>query len=806
MSLPTQNRMSLSDLNQAARFTNGSLGIGTTSPSTTLDVVGTGRITTSLTTGAVNATNVTATNIVGTTVSSGTFIGSNANVTTGTVGTLVSSNANVTTQTVGTSRITSSLLALGNSNTVGSIITTGGNVGIGVVSPSQSLDVNGNISLSNVGGSRMFLGNSTSGSARLNIRDLNYNLVEFQYATTTVGTIRSFSDGNPGIILNASGTSHFTLDSRGNVGIGATAPSYTLDVTGTGRITTSITTGAVNATNITATNIVSTAISSGTLNLTTAVASTGITVATLLATTSVSSGAVYSTNATSTNIVGTTISAGTAVATTYTGGSMSLSGNLSLAGTLTTVNITTTNISDTNISAGTVTATNINVTSQTVGSQIVLTNMNIIGSGTLGWGSELYSAKGIYATLYDGSTNRYITLSSTGNLGIGTTSPSYALHVVDSSSSPFPVYINGAGKTTNSGILLNSNTSGGYCSFINFNNANILSNATHLSLNSSNVSYSTSIQPHGGNVGIGTTNPSYTLDVTGTCRITTNLIVPISQTNLGLIGTSTISDTFTHNTNTVSHYGLKWVNDSDSSGEANAYLSSWGGLKFFTRGIKRMHIDINGNVGIGTATPSTKLEVNGGQFYINEGTLGAPTATSFGGNQTKIVLWGGVNGSSIPYGLGMEASHLWFSADHGFKWYNTASGAIMQLTAGNLLTTGDVIAFSSISDARLKTDVENISDQSSIDVVNSLRPVSFTWLDTIANESCRGKRDIGFIAQEVESSTHYAVSEFNEINSQDTYKRIKYERLIPYLVGSIKHLTSKLQEYKDELDELRNRL
>jgi lysophospholipase L1-like esterase len=140
---------------------------------------------------------------------------------------------------------------------------------------------------------------------------------------------------------------------------------------------------------------------------------------------------------------------------------------------------------------------------------------------------------------------------------------------------------------------------------------------------------------------------------------------------------------------------------------------------------------------------------------------------------------------------------------------NLSAGRIMSdnlFVQGEVYATGDVIAFSSISDARLKMDVETISDESSIDVVKSLRPVSFTWMNTISNEQKRGTHDVGFIAQEVESSTHYAVDEFKDIKDQETYKRIKYERLVPYLVGSIKHLTAKLDEYKAELDDLRSRL
>jgi len=57
------------------------------------------------------------------------------------------------------------------------------------------------------------------------------------------------------------------IDPSGNVGINTTSPSFTLDVSGTARITTSLTTANVYSTNQTTTNIVGTNISSGQLQV-----------------------------------------------------------------------------------------------------------------------------------------------------------------------------------------------------------------------------------------------------------------------------------------------------------------------------------------------------------------------------------------------------------------------------------------------------------------------------------------------------------------------------------------------------------
>ena len=111
-----------------------------------------------------------------------------------------------------------------------------------------------------------------------------------------------------------------------------------------------------------------------------------------------------------------------------------------------------------------------------------------------------------------------------------------------------------------------------------------------------------------------------------------------------------------------------------------------------------------------------------------------------------------------------------------------AEVARFQGSSKNLLVKGDIIAFST-SDKNLKDDIKNIENP--LDKVSKLNGVTFTWNDK--QNSYKGS-DVGIIAQEVEKIIPEAVT------IRDTgYKAVKYEKIIPLLIESIKELIDKTE-------------
>jgi len=120
-------------------------------------------------------------------------------------------------------------------------------------------------------------------------------------------------------------------------------------------------------------------------------------------------------------------------------------------------------------------------------------------------------------------------------------------------------------------------------------------------------------------------------------------------------------------------------------------------------------------------------------------------------------------------------------------------GPILSTTiSGSLInSSGDIVAFQS-SDERLKDNLTHILNP--IEKVKQINGYEFDWND---KQDIYKGHDVGVIAQEVEQIMPELVRD-----NSNGYKAVKYEKLVPLLIESIKDQQKQIDELKKKLEEL----
>ena len=299
--------------------------------------------------------------------------------------------------------------------------------------------------------------------------------------------------------------------------------------------------------------------------------------------------------------------------------------------------------------------------------------------------------------------------------------------------------------------------------------------------------------PNGtGNVGIGTTNPNYKLDVSGNIRSLSTINVDrgsIAGTAANLTECRSIN-AFSYNTlrngSTTGFFiapvdlNVPGIQVVDSSNNAqNLAIQPYGG-----------------DVGIGNKAPSYLLDVRKGNV--------SGAIARFSAVNAHVIIESSTAGPAVlhlkPNTTGSKSGQFKVTAGNGynFRWSNDAYGtsevSYMKLDTsttggGDLTVKGDIIAYGAPSDRKYKENIKPI--ESALDKAMQLQGVTFDWKDS---ESILDiKEDIGFIAQDVEKVLPELVRDNGKGNLS-----LRYQGITPILLEAIKEL-------KEEIDLLKSK-
>ena len=234
------------------------------------------------------------------------------------------------------------------------------------------------------------------------------------------------------------------------------------------------------------------------------------------------------------------------------------------------------------------------------------------------------------------------------------------------------------------------------------------------------------------------------------------------------------------------------------------------------------------SLGIGTPTPSQKLDVNGNALItgsltvitssgvclqtfestdlagistisLNQGSTGRNASISYRNSSAGIS--GLLDNSQLHLNTdvsassGMLFSTLDAAAPIVFSIGGTSVGneklrisSTIVAVSGNLTATGNLTVTGSITELstrRIKTNIKSLNNE--LITISKLNPVSYTRLDD-------GRKEYGFISEEVkEVYPEFVVGE-----------GISYPKMVSILVSAVKELTNKVEKQQNEIEILKN--
>ena len=438
----------------------------------------------------------------------------------------------------------------------------------------------------------------------------------------------------------------------------------------------------------------------------------------------------------------------------------------------------------------------------------------ISGGGGGGSGTVSSGTQGQFAFYNTGGTTLTATstlfLSQSGNIGIGTTTPSSLLsvaggdfRVTTDSATAFTV----AKNTGTSALQVSTQDSSDDIFQISSSTGTLFLNVTS-----------------GGNLGIGTTSPGSLFSIGGIANFTS------ATTSLyGIGGINIASGCFSVNGTCISGGG--------GGGSGTVSSGTQGQFAFYdangttVTATSTLFVSQAGYIGIGTGSPAYPLDVagginasgavtsgsyvtsvdyfngmdvrnNGGLRLQSAGTIVWSNSTSWAGTQDTGLSRYAANKIAVGNGTANDYSGTLIAGSVGIGTTSpdmplsvgsdSPSGAVAHFenSTGSCYINPTTTSLSCSSDSRLKTNVVPLESAQGLAAVLKLNPVTYNWKTEAASTSPH----TGFIAQDVQPILPDLVSQ-----GPDGYYTLNYAGFTPYLVRAVQEIATLSDTFKTNL-------